>query len=192
MTVPTAPEVARTLADALEGAQIPYAVGGALALAVWGFPRATNDVDLDVFAELEDLPRVFDAFESAGCVLDRAAASASAAERGDFHVSLGGLRVDVFVPSIPLYASAERRVRTAPLRGRPARYLSAEDLAVFKILFFRTKDLLDVERMLAFGGHAFDRSYVRHWLVDLVGQDDERVIRWDRLVSDVDSTPGAP
>ena len=116
VSVPTAPEVARTLADALEGAQIPYAVGGALALAVWGFPRATNDVDLDVFAELEDLPRVFDAFERAGCVVE-----------------------------------------------------------------------LDVERMLAFGRGAFDRRYVRQWLVDLVGQDDERVLRWDRLVSDVDS-----
>lgn len=63
VTVPSAPEVARTLADALEQAQVPYAVGGALALAVWGFPRATNDVDLDVFVDLEELARVFEAFE---------------------------------------------------------------------------------------------------------------------------------
>lgn len=104
-----------------------------------------------------------------------------------FHATFDGLRVDVFVPSIPLYASAERRVREAPLRGRPARYLSAEDLAVFKLLFFRTKDILDVERLVAFGAAGFDRAYVRRWLIDLVGDTDERVARWDRLLADVDS-----
>jgi hypothetical protein len=34
--------------------------------------------------------------------------------------------------------------------------LSPEDLAVFKLLFFRAKDLLDLERLVAFLGDAFD------------------------------------
>jgi hypothetical protein len=44
---------------------------------------------------------------------------------------------------------------------------------------------LDVERLVAFGGESFDRDYVRQWLVDLVGDSDERVARWDRLIDDV-------
>lgn len=187
--VPTAPAVARRLADALEDASIPYAVGGALALAVWGFPRATNDVDLDVFLPPEELDRVLDALEGAGCVVARAAALASARDRGDFRVWLEGMRVDVFVPSIELYDAAARRTQEAPLEGRPAKFLSAEDLAVFKLLFFRTKDILDVERLVAFGGRSFDRVYVRTWLVKLIGEEDERVVRWDRLVREVDALP---
>ena len=44
---PSASEAARRIADALEAAGIPYGIGGALALGVWGFPRATKDVDVD-------------------------------------------------------------------------------------------------------------------------------------------------
>jgi hypothetical protein len=187
---PAAPALARSLADALEGARIPYAVGGALALAVWGFPRATNDVDLDVFVPPENLDPVFDVLIGAGCEVDRIGARRSAAERGDFKVRLQGMRIDVFVPSIPLYDSAANRIRQALLEGRPAWFLSPEDLATFKFLFFRTKDILDVERLVAFGGETFDRDYVRRWLVDLVGDSDERVARWDRLIADVTPSSG--
>ena len=179
-----APELARLLADQLERAGIPHAIEGALALAVWGFPRATSDVDLDVFVTEENLDPVFDALVAAGCDVDRLTARASAAERGDFKVRLDGMRIDVFVPSIPLYDSAARRIRRASLGGRPAWFLSPEDLATFKFLFFRTKDILDVERLVAFSGDALTRDHLRQWLVDLVGETDERGARWDRLVAD--------
>src|SRR5688572_27733138 len=170
--VPSAPEVARRLADALEAAAIPYAVGGAIAYGLHAPPRATNDVDLNVFVEPDALPAVFDALEQAGARVDRVAARARAASRGDFVALVDGMRVDVFVPSIPLYAAAAARVKTGVLMGRPIMVLSAEDLAVFKMLFFRPKDVADVERLVAFQGDALDRRYVRSWLVDLVGEDD--------------------
>lgn len=183
----SAPALARRLADALEGAGIPYAVGGALALGVWGFPRATNDVDLDIFVAPADLAPVFEILAQAGCQVVPETALASAQARGDFQVRLEGMRIDVFVPSIPLHDDARRRIRQAPLEGRPAWFLSPEDLVVFKLLFFRTKDLLDIERLVAFCGEGFDRGYVRRWLVDLVGDADERVARWDRLLEDLGS-----
>ena len=182
----SAPEVARRLADALEAAGLPYAVGGALALGVWGFPRATNDVDLNLYVEVDALGAAFEVFRGAGCTIDEERALASARDRRDFTVRAGAMRVDVFVPSVPLYDSARTRIRQAPLEGRPAWFLSPEDLVVFKMLFFRTKDLLDVERLVAFAGADFDRDYVHRWLVDLVGADDERLARWDHLVADVD------
>ena len=89
------------------------------------------------------------------------------------------MRVDVFVASIPFYDSVRARIRRAPLEGRPAWFLAPEDLCVFKLLFFRTKDRLDVERLVAFLADDFDRRYVRRWLVDLVGEEDERVGWWD-------------
>ena len=42
-------DAARSIADALEEAGIDYAIGGALAYAYYGIPRATNDIDLNVF-----------------------------------------------------------------------------------------------------------------------------------------------
>lgn len=179
---PLADVLARRLADVLEARGIPYAIGGSLSLATWGYARATVDVDLDVFVSHDALDPVFDALIAAGCHLDREACRSSARDRGDFRATLDGMRVDVFVPSFPLYGSARARIRQGQLRGAPAWFLSAEDLATFKMLFFRAKDLLDVERLLAVRGEEFDHAYVRAWLVQLVGVDDDRIIKWDALV----------
>jgi hypothetical protein len=89
----------------------------------------------------------------------------------------------VFVPSIPLYDSAQTRVREVPFQDRTIRVLSAEDLAAFKMLFHRGKDIEDIKRMLALQGVAFDSAYVRQWLVELVGADDPRLREWDELVT---------
>lgn len=96
----------------------------------------------------------------------------------------GATRVDVFVPSIPFYDTARgRRVRTTI--GESATWVhSAEVLAVFKMLFFRPKDLLDVERMLVVRGGSFDRAFVRAALVDML-QEDERIAKWDALCARV-------
>lgn len=46
---PTAAEVARTIADGLEQNALSYAVGGAIALGFYATPRATIDVDVNIF-----------------------------------------------------------------------------------------------------------------------------------------------
>lgn len=53
-----AAEAAQSLADALHAADIPYAIGGALALAVAGVPRGTADVDLNVFVDAARVPEL--------------------------------------------------------------------------------------------------------------------------------------
>lgn len=184
--VDSAPEIARRVADALEVAGIPYAIGGALALGVWAVPRATNDVDINLFVPATILAPALQALRGVGCEFDEDRVLQSAVDRGDLEVRLERMRVDIFVLSIPLSESARDRARQAVLLGRPAWFLAPEDLAAFKFLFFRTKDILDVERLVAFLGQDFDRDYVRRWLVDLVGEDDERVSRWDQLVVDTD------
>ena len=181
--IASATAVARTVADALEAARVPYAIGGAIAYGMYGPPRATNDVDVTVFVDAGRLAPVFDALAGIGATLDRGAAAARAHDRGDFQATVGGLRVDVFVPSIPFYESAEKRVRRAVLGGRPVTILAPEDLAVFKLLFFRTKDVLDLERLVAIQGGTLDAGYVRRWIVDMCGENDARVKRWDAIVA---------
>lgn len=183
----SAPAVARRLADAFEAKHLEYGIGGALALGVWGFPRATKDVDIDVFIEHAQLDVAFAVLRGAGCTVDSPTATAQALERGDFQAWFVDMRVDVFLPSIPFYESVRRRLRRAPLEGRAAWFLSPEDLAVMKFLFFRAKDLIDVERLVAFGSTGFDREYVERSLLELVGAEDARVARWKVLLADVDA-----
>lgn len=188
--LPAAPEVARQLADALEQAGISYAIGGALAYGFHAPPRATNDVDLNAFVPLDQLDGLLDALEAGGAELNRAAARSSAATRGDFRAHVRGMRIDIFVPSIPLCDAAEQRVLQGLLLGRPIKILTAEDLVLFKLLFYRPKDLLDVERLVAFQGEALDRDYIRRWLVEMMGEEDVRLRRWDQIVTEYGTSRG--
>jgi hypothetical protein len=172
------------LIDRLEASRLPYALGGAVAYSSWGEPRATRDVDLNIWVEPEALPEAFDVLAAAGVTIDRPRAVAEAADRGLFVGWHGEYRVDVFVPSIPFYAEAlARRVRVR-LAGRDTWVLSPEVLAVFKMLFFRAKDLRDLERLLVVQGSRFDQAFVRGALVDMLGADAEQVAAWDRLAGD--------
>lgn len=177
-------EVALRIARALERASVPYALGGALAYGLYGVPRATVDVDVNTFLEPRDLGPVFDVLETLGVSLDRGDAIERAEREGMFSVQLEGCRVDLFTPSIDFSWEADRsRVRHA-IEGEEIWFLSAEALCVFKLLFFRGKDVVDLERLIAVQsqGGSLDSSYVRDRIAEIMGEDDERVQTWDRLI----------
>jgi hypothetical protein len=183
---PTAVDIARRLADGFELEQIPYAVGGALALGFYAAPRATVDVDINVFVSPRTgLRRVLAVLNELGFRPDAPDTIATTAiEDGQFRGRVAGVRVDVFVPAIAFYADMAARTRRAILLGRPIEILGPEDLLTLKMMFFRRKDLADVEAVLRFPPVPFDASAVRRNLVDMVGADDERVHEWDTIVSD--------
>jgi hypothetical protein len=171
------------IARTLEAAGIPYALGGALALGAHGVPRGTLDVDVNVFIDDEELPIVLDQLQRLGVDIDREAALARAAQDGMCVGQWAGMRIDVFTPSIPFSHEAGRtRVRLGEGPDGGVWFLSAEAIAVFKLLFYRPKDIADLERLNAVQGPDLDRDYVRRWMVEMMGEDDERVAAWDRIV----------
>jgi hypothetical protein len=183
MTEPTdAFEAALKIADALGAASVPYALGGALAYGQYGVPRATNDVDVNIFVEPEDLAPVLRALATLGIPLDPERSKLEAQNEGMFSGRFGDFRVDVFTPSIDFAWEAGRTRVRQTIEGRDVYFLSAEALAVFKLLFFRTKDLADLERLIAVQGSRLDAAYVRAHVAGMMGEDDPRIATWDRLV----------
>lgn len=179
----TAVEAGREIADALERAGYPYALGGALALGVAGVPRGTLDVDVNVFVDEADWPAVIGVLSSLGIELDRDAALARAARDGMFVGTWDGMRIDVFVPSIPFSEEAGRTAVQVTVDEWTGRFLAPEAIAIFKLLFFRIKDRGDLERLVAVRGADLDHDYIRCWMVEMMGEDDERVQTWDDIVS---------
>lgn len=177
--------VARGLADALEAAGLPYAIGGALALGYYTAPRGTVDVDINIFVAV---PGEID--NALACLIDcgfepdnLSTLNQTARDDGQFRGRLNGMRIDVFVPAIELYASLESGRRQVLIAGRPGWILGPEDLAVLKMMFFRRKDLADVEALVLAQGPSLDLVAIRAQLVELMGEDDERVREWDAIVA---------
>ena len=171
------------IAHAFEERNISYALGGALAYAATGIPRATIDVDVNVFVGPEKWNEVFSALRSLTATpLDENKLREEAISRGMFETWIDGIRIDVFTPSIAFSIEAEKTRIRRVIDGQTAYYLSAEALAVFKLLFFRTKDIADLERLIAVQGTRLDSSYIRKQICQLMGEDDERTRTWDRLV----------
>jgi hypothetical protein len=179
-----AAEAAQQIAAALETAGMPYAIGGALALAIAGVPRGTVDVDVNVFVPEDRVPDAIAVLQGLGIEIDADAAVERARRDGMFVGRWDGMRIDVFLPSIPFALEAERtRVRVTDAVGWTGWFLAPEALAVFKLLFFRGKDVVDLERLVAVRGVDLDQAYVRRWMVEMMGDDDPRVRKWDEIVA---------
>lgn len=179
----SAADAAQLLASALEAAGIPYAIGGALALAIAGVPRGTADVDINVFVGEQRLDEVIGTLVAQGVEVNRPDATARAHRDGMFIGRWDGMRIDVFLPSIPFAReAATTRIQIVDDTGWSGWFLSAEAICVFKLLFFRGKDLVDLERLVAVRPE-LDVAYVRRWIVDMMGEDDARTRRWEEITA---------
>ena len=156
-----ASEVAEQRAKRLNDRGHEYALGGAIALTFCAEPRGTMDVDITLFSPVEKPSEILWLLGEIGCDVPATKALASIQEHGFCQVTFHSFRVDVFLPTIPFYEKAKQRRRQVPLGDQVAMVWDAETLAVFKMMFFRTKDIGDVEQKLRSQKSWFDRSWVR-------------------------------
>lgn len=165
----------------LEQARLPYAIGGALALGIHGVSRSTQDVDVNVFVKLDQLETLLELLIANGVQVDAAKARSEGETDGVFFCWAGQTRIDVFLPSIDLSWEALRTRVQVVVQGSPTWFLSPELLCCFKLLFFRPKDLVDLERLVE-SSAVLERGQVRALMVETMGADDERVRFWDEVM----------
>lgn len=160
--------------DALDEAGLPHAFGGALALA-WcvSEPRATADIDLNVFVAIGDLHRVLKALPKEVEVTPHA--RALMAKDGQARLWWSGVPLDVFLSTDEFHAFAKSRIVKHQMQGRDLPFLACRDLAVFKAFFARSKDWVDIEQML--NANAFDAAEAIEVLSHYLGPEDHRIAR---------------
>ncbi|MBI4935028.1 MAG: hypothetical protein HY828_14190 [Actinobacteria bacterium] len=161
------------VAESLERSELPWALGGALALAyATEEPRGTRDIDINVFVPARRALEVFAALPEGVTTTD---ADADEALRTDqVRVWWDDTPLDLFFAADQFHTEVARRCRDVPFEGRTIHVLCAEDLAVFKAMFDRTKDWADIEAMAELG--AIDLDLAADRLHSVLG-DDDRVAR---------------
>ena len=170
------------LSAALSRAGIPHAFGGAIALAyARDEPRATRDLDLNIFLGTGAAPEVLAAIGGLVPHTDRELADL----RRDDQVRLwwDQTPIDLFFAAADFHFAVAGRCRTVPFSDAEIRVLAPEDLATFKVLFDRTKDWLDLQMMWESG--TLDVPVVGRQVHGLVG-DDPRIGRLQQIGSSAD------
>lgn len=175
-------DVARALAASLDRCGQEYAFGGAIALGYWAAPRGTLDVDLTLFLSPGQPGECVRVLREIGCDIGASEAAQMIGEHGFCRADYAGFRVDVFLPIAPFYEVARQRRQRMDLEGQPVMIWDAESLVVFKMMFFREKDMVDIKQVLRTQGPALDRPWVRGQLEDTFGARDPRLARWDEMV----------
>jgi hypothetical protein len=158
---------------------VPHAFGGAIALAYCTEePRGTRDIDVNVFLDAEDVDRVFAALPAG---VARTTADADLVRRdGQVRLWWDDTPVDLFLDVHDFHRQVPLAVREVPFVGRTIPVLGCDELAVFKVMFNRTKDWADLEAMVEVA--ALDATVVLGWVVRLLGLDHPGTERLAALV----------
>jgi hypothetical protein len=185
---PSLPQKVVAIDEALKEARIPHAIGGALALAYYAEPRATVDVDVNVFVPTKRWPDVRAALEPLG--VDVEAEPAALDRDGQVRLWWDRNPVDLFFSYDPFHEEMKRRARQVPFGETTIPILAPEHLAVCKAMFDRPKDWLDIEQILV-ATPSVDLSEIEAWLEAMVGGGDPRPARLREIATRLGLEPAS-
>ena len=167
----TQAELLRHLVDTLEALGAEYMIGGSQAAIYYGEPRLTRDIDVVVALRAEHLTALLRQFPADEFYVDREAARVAVRTSGQFNIIHpgSGLKIDVYVnPDTPYDRARLARRRRLPLLPDVAAYfVSAEDVILYKLLYYRQVEsgshLRDILGILRVSGPELDESYITGW-----------------------------
>ncbi|MGO9488076.1 MAG: hypothetical protein ACLQBB_03495 [Solirubrobacteraceae bacterium] len=163
--------------DALSSAGFPHAIGGAIALGYCTLePRGTQDVDVNVFVPPSRTREVLAALPDGVRVTGR---DLEVAERdGQVRLFWDATPIDLFFSVLPFHDEVERNIRHVSFGDRTIPVLDCTGLAVFKALFARPRDWVDIEAMIE--ARSLDTGEASRWIREMLG-DDPRIEQLEAL-----------
>jgi hypothetical protein len=163
---------------ALSAADLQYAFGGGLALAYYGEPRVTVDIDVNVFVAIDRWPEVEGALSP--LPIDLSLDPKELTEELQARLAWDLNPVHLFFSYDDLHAEMPKSNRRFPFAGAEIPIVAPEHLVIRKAMLDRTKDWVDIEAMLVAAG-SLDLPEIERWVRRLAGPDDPRVTKLQDL-----------
>lgn len=156
----------------LRDAELVHAFGGALALAYCtNEPRATRDIDVNVFVSPSDVVAVLAGLPGGVDVTEKN--ERQLARDGQSRLWWDDTPVDIFLSNHSFHDVVRENRRFVPFAGvDDLPVLACGDLAVFKSFFGRAKDAIDIAAMVAV--EAVDLRQLRVDVAVLLGDGEQR------------------
>jgi hypothetical protein len=173
------PEKVEAIHRSLNAARVSHAFGGAIALAYYGEPRTTIDIDVNVFVPTTRWNEIGDALARLG-IETRAVDAVALARDSRVQILWDRNLVDIFFSCDPLHEEMRGATRRVPFGESMLPIVAPEHLAVRKAVIDRTKDWLDIEQILV-ATDPLDVDEIETWLVPMVGESDPRMQKLHEL-----------
>lgn len=151
--------------DHLTKSGIGSAVIGGLAVAFWGEPRLTRDVDLKVLLKREESHNLISLLKPRYICLAQEPEKTLREVGFLFVRAAGGPRIDLLLADTAFDEEAVQRAK--PIVVGPSCSIticSAEDLLIYKMISIRARDREDVQGIITRQKERLDDGYILNWL----------------------------
>jgi hypothetical protein len=176
---------------ALSDAGIDSIVIGGLAVAIWGEPRLTRDVDLKVLLQRDRAEQLVKALpQGFRCLADDPEATL---RRVGFLFAqdAAGIRIDFLLADTAFDVEALSRKRQVEMMADRIAVCTPEDLIVYKMISTRPRDHDDVRGVIRRQQDRLDDDYITSWLYQFEqALDDSTLVTSYRLMRRAELTAG--
>jgi hypothetical protein len=162
--------------------QIPHAFGGALALAYYAEPRATVDIDLNLFVTTDRFPEVAARLVALGVDADDPTVGEIVRRDGQARVMWDETPIDMFFAYDAFHDAAARATRAVPFAESMIPILGPEHLVACKAVFSRPQDWVDIDAILS-TDTVLDVAEVLRWVGRIAGDAGPRYERVAALLT---------
>jgi len=138
----------KEMLQCLSEENVKFLLVGAYAVAAYGYPRATKDIDIFVQPAPENASSLMKALDRFGAPLSGVSATDFSTEGIVFQIGNNPRRIDILTRISGVdFQQAYDRKNVVSLEGVNVPVISLEDLIANKRATGRTQDLADVERL---------------------------------------------
>ena len=158
----------KKLIPVLENYQIEYMIFGGMALASYGCPRQTFDIDIKMIlpAGQKGYQNLIEIFRTVSTILPEAPEE-FLEKTNVLPVEIENVRFDLVVAELPFEKEAVRKSKRAIIAGVEVNVCTPEDFIIQKAISSREKDWMDIRMVVEQQLEKLDWSYVMKHCRDL-------------------------
>jgi hypothetical protein len=167
-------DLLKGVVEALQECRIPFMLTGSLAGAYYAIPRATQDADLVVDPDPEDIAALVERLQERGLYVSEAAAREAFRSRGQFNAidARIGWKADLIIRKDRPFSLQEFSRRCpATVLGVEVSLATREDLILAKLEWAKIGESSlqrrDVMQLVEAGWESLDTEYIAKWAAEL-------------------------
>lgn len=161
----------KSLVEFLSAQKIKYVILGGIAVSIYGEPRFTADIDVNIIFDKKKIDEFIDSARKHGFCPTFPNIKKIIAKTGVIPMNFKKGKItgkfDIIIAENILEYAAIKRGRVKKIDSIKARFISPEDLIIHKIASSRPRDFEDLKGILIRQKGKLNIDYTRHWLKKL-------------------------